>query len=64
VKPKYKNMTGNERAMKWYEALEYSDRKSVDKKIARLIEHVKGKSHTPFSKAMGIELIYKTMRVL
>jgi hypothetical protein len=57
-------MTGNERAMKWYEALEYSDRKSVDKKIARLIEHVTSKGRTQFSQAMGIELIYKTLMVL
>lgn len=64
MKPDYSSKSGVEQAMAWYEGLTYSDQASVDKKIDRMMAYVKGKSRTPFSKNMGIELIYKMLKVL
>jgi len=65
MKPKYKPSADSkvelEWAKRWYARLDHTDKKSVNKKIARMVGHVtKGKSQ--FSHTAGIELIYKVLR--
>jgi len=68
MKPKYKpssiSKDGIAKAKLWYENLDYIDKMSVGKKIARVQAHVKAHSKTQFSSSMGVELIYKTIKHL
>lgn len=60
-KPSADSKVELERAKRWYSSLDYTDKKSVNKKIARMVGHVtKGKSQ--FSHTAGVELIYKLLR--
>ena len=53
-----------QQALNWYGELDRLERYSVDKKINRIINHIKSRSVTQFSKNMGVELIYALLRVL
>ena len=68
MKPTYKpsdnSRVGIKEAMAWYENLNYSKKKYIDKLVEQYILHVKSKSKSQASKNMGIELIYKVMRFM
>ena len=65
MKPTYKpsdnSRAGIKEAMAWYENLNYSKKKYIDKLVEQYILHVKSKSKSQASKSMGIELVYKVM---
>lgn len=63
-KPSERSKGVTAKALAWYAELDHLDKKDVDKKISRVMSHIKGRGRSQFSHANGVELVYKVMWVM
>ena len=58
MKPAYDSTGQIEKAKTWYDELDYTEKRKVNKMIGNVQRYIKSRSITQFSKNMGIELVY------
>ena len=58
MKPDYNSTGQREASMRWYDGLDFTEQRGVDKMVKNYRSFVSGRSRTQASKPGGIELVF------